>query len=133
MECREVVISAGESQHRGPAHLLSDRNLHRSQVRVRRPETTAVGDRDGQDAGNAAGEGDPSVFCSVERHFNRRRNIDAPMPAVPAHGSEAAYDISGKRGNQPRTRAHGDQERGYYRDCCCDQPDGVTLPATGRT
>lgn len=133
MECRKVVIGAGESQHGGPTYLLSDRNLHGGQVRVRRPEAAAVGDRDGQDTGNAAGEGDPSVFGSAERGFDSRRDIDAPMPAVPAHGGEAAYDISGKRGDQPRTRAHRDEERGHYRECCCDQPDGVTLPATGRT
>jgi hypothetical protein len=100
VQCRDIVIHTGSSQHSGTVDLLARNDIDSGQVGVRRAEPITMSNSHGQDLGNASGKCDPTTICGVKRRADTGGDIDAPMSPVPADGCKTLHDISGERSYQ---------------------------------
>ncbi len=100
---RAPVGAAGPADHRSPGDPGPAADADCLEVGVGGAERAAVVDRDRSPAGDDPGERHPAARGCADGGARRRREVDTPMPGVPADRREAGDDPAGDRAAQRST------------------------------
>ncbi len=88
VECLDGVVKPRPSNRVPRGNPRADAHVDATQVRIRSLEPTAMIERDRQHSGHRADKSHSSGSCSTHRGSQRHVVVDAPVPAVRAHGGE---------------------------------------------